>query len=376
MIQLDTVLIKAASRCNINCSYCYVYNMGDSGWITMPKQLSNETILALGKALGRLSGAQQRPFAVVLHGGEPLLLGFEKLRLLLRTLRAALSNKYPLSIQTNGTLITDGILDVCAEYETSLGVSLDGPRHINNRHRVDHKGRDTHDEVLRGLERLRKHRDADVLCAGLLAVIDPTSDPSEVYSFFKQLGVSSVDFLYRDGNHSQLPYGKASFHSNEYGRWLSKLLDIYLDDPAPIRIRLLDDLIKLALGRSGTKEGIGNTPFAIMIIDTDGSITKNDTLKSNFNGADRFDTHWSVHTDDLSEVANSQEFAEYHALQRPTAAACLGCPELRICGGGMPVNRWCNDNGYNNPSVYCADQLFLIAHIRKRISSLMSTQSI
>ena len=373
VIEIDTVLIKVASRCNINCRYCYVYNMGDTRWADMPKQMSVETVLAVACALDALSRQQRRRFAVVLHGGEPLLIGPEKLTFLLARLRDVLSTEYPFSVQTNGMLISQAVLDVCSEFRTSLGVSIDGPRGIHDRHRIDHAGQGTHDKVLEGIARLQNHPDGRFLYAGLLAVIDPTSDPSEVYGYFKELGAPSVDFLYRDGNHSQLPYGKASFQSAEYGRWLSRLLDVYLADPTPIRIRLLDDMIKLILGGSGTKEGLGPTDFGIVVIDTDGSVTKNDTLKSSFNGADCFQQQWSVHTHRLADIANSPEFASYHALQRPSASCCLSCPELAVCGGGMPVNRWRNENGYENPSVYCADQLVLIRHMRDRLASFVES---
>ena len=29
-------VLKVVSRCNLNCSYCYVYNKGDSTWRTRP----------------------------------------------------------------------------------------------------------------------------------------------------------------------------------------------------------------------------------------------------------------------------------------------------------------------------------------------------
>ena len=70
VIELDTVLIKVASRCNINCSYCYVYNMGDSGWMDMPSQISDDTTQAVARALAELTRIQDRRFAVVLHGAN------------------------------------------------------------------------------------------------------------------------------------------------------------------------------------------------------------------------------------------------------------------------------------------------------------------
>lgn len=368
MIPIDTVLIKVASRCNINCSYCYVYNMGDSGWAAMPKRISHETTLAVALALRDLSSAQQRPFAVTLHGGEPLLLGHAGLARLLETLRENVPLDYSVSIQTNGMLITDRILDICSEYRTTVSVSIDGPASVHDRSRVGHQGEPTHGQVIRGIGRLRDHPDSEFLYSGLLAVIDPRSDPQYVYEFLKGLGARSIDFLCRDGNHSRLPPGKASIESTEFGSWLAVLLDLYLADPRPPRVRLLDDILKLILGGRGAKEGIGITDFGILIIDTDGSVTKNDTLKSAFDGADRFEQPWSVHTHRLPEIVGSVDFARYHALQRATSSDCRSCPEYHVCGGGMPLHRWRDDNGFDNPSVYCADQILLINHARNRLN--------
>jgi len=344
--------------------------MGDNGWASMPKRMSHETVEAVARTLAELSCSQQHPFAVVLHGGEPLLLGRTELTQLLKTLRNALPYEYPISLQTNGVLITDSILDVCSEYHTSLSVSIDGPQHIHDRNRVGRGGQDTYKKVLTGIQKLRNHSDATFLFSGVIAVIDPQSDAEEVYNFFRWLNAPSVDFLCQDGNHTRLPQGKKSFYSTEYGEWLSRLVDIYLADPQPIRIRILDDIIKILLGGNGTKDGTGITDFGIAIIDTDGSITKNDTLKSAYNGADRFLQKWTVHTHSLAEVLASSEFAEYHAAQRPSCETCLSCPDLQVCGGGMTLHRWQDGNGYDNPSIYCADQRLLIGHVRKHLTAI------
>jgi uncharacterized protein len=368
MVDIDTILLKVASQCNINCSYCYVYNMGDDSWANMPNFISQNTIQCIAKEMANLKTRQQRPFAIVLHGGEPLLLGVRRLEFLLHSLRTAIPDSYSISIQSNGMLISNDILDICSKFKVSISISLDGPETIHDTNRVGHRGEGTYNRVLEGIDKLKSHSDTSFLFAGLLAVIDPSSNPKAIYDFFKTTGTPNVDFLYRDGNHDKLPFGKTSFQSIEYGIWLEGLLDTYLADQTPIKIRILDDLIKLSLGGLGIKEGVGVTDFGIVVIDTDGSITKNDTLKSSYKGADRFSNNWNIHTDSLIKILDSSEFVIAHKLQRPTSSTCLSCPELQVCGGGMPLHRWKTGSEYENPSVYCHDQLYIINKIKAMLS--------
>jgi uncharacterized protein len=341
--------------------------MGDEGWKQMPKAISPDTVRVLSAALATLSKNQDSEFTTVLHGGEPLMLGARRLEHLLSSLRKNLSLDHKICMQTNGMLISDEILRICDDFKTSISISLDGPKYINDRFRIGHRGESTFHKVVAGISKLRNHPSADFLFSGLLTVIEPTSSPREIYDYLKGLGAPSLDFLYRDGNHSSYPFGKVSFESTEYGDWLRDLLDIYLADPTPVRIRLLDDLIRLSLGGKGLKEGIGVTDFGIAIIDTDGSVSKNDTLKSTFNGADRFQEKWSIFSHPLADIFNTAEFDEYHRLQRPSSSVCKGCPEIGVCGGGMPLHRWSNERQFDNPSVYCNDQKTIIKHVRLRL---------
>ena len=368
-IELDTVLLKVASRCNIDCNYCYVYHLGDDRWSRLNKLMSADTMNAVAHSLGKVAKVQQRGFSVVLHGGEPLLLGYKHLSCLLENLRRELPPDFSISIQTNGMLISEEILDLCSNYKTTLAISIDGPKQIHNHDRVDKRKRGTFDQVITGIRKLEQHRDAQFLYTGLLAVVNPKSNPVEVYDFFKELNPPSVDFLYRDGNHSILPFGKSTIDSIEYGKWMTNLLEVYLSDPKPIKIRILDDMMKVILGGQSSKEGISVTDYGIIIIDTDGAITRNDTLKSAYYGADRFKHNWHIQQPDhLVELLQSPDFQEYHHLQKPTVAKCLKCSELNVCGGGMTVHRWHNGNGFDNPSVYCSDQLHLIENIRNKLN--------
>ena len=364
-VPIDTILLKTASRCNIACTYCYVYQLGDQGWRGQPPTMSQSTIDATVRRLGELREAQDRDFAVVLHGGEPLLLGEVLLARLLTGLRARLPVECTLSVQTNGILLTDRLLDILADARATVSVSLDGPAKINDARRVGFDQGGTFEATVEGIHRLQRHPAATRLFSGTLSVVEPSTDPSEVYWFLRGLGVPGMSFLLPDGNHSRLPPGKAGFHSHEAGAWLADLFDVYMSDSDPVPIRVLDDLVKLLLGGSATKEGMGSDLNGILIIDTDGAITKNDTLKSTSDGADRYNEPWSVHSHSLQEIALTAAFREHAEMQHPTARQCLRCPELSVCGGGMPLFRWSDEGGFDNPSVYCSDHLFLISHVRQ-----------
>jgi uncharacterized protein len=366
--EIDTVLIKTASRCNLDCNYCYVYNLWDDGWKSQPRRMADEVLNAVIGRLGELSHGQRRPLSVVMHGGEPLLLGFSAMLRLVEGLKSTLRPDAGLHIQTNGVLLTDDFIELFARHDVGISISLDGPAEVHDRNRLDHQGKGSHGKVVSAIARLVAHPAGDRLFSGLLAVVDPTSDPVEVYESLKATHAPSFDFLYRDGNHESFPPGKARFDSTEYGSWMVAMLDRYLADPSPPRIRVLDDIMRLILGGPGQKEGVGLNDYGILVVDTDGRITQNDTLKVAHAGGDRFESETSILDCNLLELVSAAVFQEYLGLQVPASPICKNCPELRICGGGMPAHRWSADRGYSNPTIFCSDQLFLISAARSRLA--------
>jgi len=373
--RLDTVLIKTASRCNLDCSYCYVYQGKDTSWRQQPKRLSIETIDAIVNRLLEQSEKQKEGFAIVLHGGEPLLLGYERLSLLLTKIRSRLSPEcYPISLQTNGVLLDSNLLDLFSETKVSVSVSLDGGQSTNDISRVDHLGKSTYEKTIAGIKLLKSHRDSNFLFAGTLSVIQISSSPQKTYESLKELNPPSMDFLLQDGNHDKLPVGKKDFNSTEYGEWLSGLLDVYLSDPKPIEIPYLDDLIKLCLGGVSNKEGRGSDVFGILIIETNGEIRKNDTLRTAFDGADFFQHRNNILETPISDILRTSEFHRSSQLQFPTEQSCKKCSLLEICGGGMPLYRWSSKNEYDNPSIYCKDHELLIKNIFKKLGVVPCSQ--
>ena len=343
--------------------------MADSGWASQPKTMSAGTVRALATQLAALSQRQRAPFEVIFHGGEPLLIGAARFESVCRELREALPSGASLGMQTNGVLLSEGVARTCVRHAVSVSVSIDGPAAVHDRHRPDRRGRASHSAVVAGIERFKAFPGARSLFAGVLAVIDLGSDPVEVYEFLKSLKPGGIDFLFRDGNRDVLPPGKERIDSTEYGTWMARLLDHYLHDSDPVPVRVLDEMLKLLMTRQDHPARHEDAEDAILVVETDGTLSKNDTLKGAYEGADRFAGSWSVQ-DDLDAVLLSPEFQRYSHAQPPSSATCLACPDFRPCGGGTPAHRWAAANGFDNPSVFCADQRHLVAAMRRRLGSL------
>lgn len=345
-----------------------MYQGKDTSWRDLPKRMSFEVIDILSERLIQQSLLQDAGFAIVLHGGEPLLLGYEGLSRLILWLREKLNyDRYPISIQTNGSLLDDAFLDLFSEYKVSVSISIDGAKAANDLGRIDLRGRSTFIRTVSGLDKLRTHPDSQFLFAGTLTVIQPSTSAADTYAFLKNAGSPNMDFLLQDGNYDKLPLGKMDFNSTEYGSWLSELFSCYVADPAPVPIRLFDDIIRIIFGSSSFKEGQGVESFGILIIETNGEIRKNDTLRSSFEGADFFKDRWNIADVEISKVLSSQEFLDYSQMQIPISKKCRDCSYFAVCGGGMPLYRWGEGHNYDAPSVYCADHIVVIDSIKNRL---------
>src|SRR5687768_3048697 len=73
-------VLKVHQRCNLACDYCYVYESADQSWRDRPAVMSAAVWQAAANRIGehaRVHGLDR--VSIVLHGGEPLLAGVDRL---------------------------------------------------------------------------------------------------------------------------------------------------------------------------------------------------------------------------------------------------------------------------------------------------------
>lgn len=368
-------ILKTHSRCNLACTYCYLYAGQDHGWRERPRLLGPEVARQAARRIAEHAGAHRLArVGLVLHGGEPLLAGAGRLAGYAGLVRREVGRPVDVSVQTNGTLLTRERIARLAAAGIRVGVSLDGGRAGHNTARVDHAGRPGWDAAARGLRLLAGT--APEAYAGVLCVVDLRQDPVEVYDSLLDFAPPAVDLLLPHGNWSTPPPGLPAPPDDPapYGRWLTAVFDRWWDaGRRRTRVRLFEECVALLLGLPAATERLGLQPFTAAVVETDGTVEQVDSLKSAYEGAAA--TGMDVFRHSFDDVLSHPGVAARQAGLAALSATCRSCPLVAVCGGGHYAHRYRAGAGgtaagdFRNPSVYCADLAHLIRHIRTRLTA-------
>jgi uncharacterized protein len=301
---------------------------------------------------------------VVLHGGEPLLAGQARLRRIVTELQGALRGigRLDLRIHTNGVLLNEDFCELFAEHGVKVGISIDGDRAANDRHRRYADGRSSYDQVIRAIGLL--HDRFRELYAGLLCTIDIANDPLAVYQSLIKLHPPRIDFLLPHATWDHPPV-RTPASDSEYADWLTVIFDRWVSDGQRVRIRTFDSILSTLRGGTSLTEALGLGPTALAVIETDGSYEQVDSLKAAFDGAP--ETGMNVFDHALDAVTQHPGILARQQGVAGLCRTCQDCPVVTSCGGGLYTHRHRSSNGFANPSVYCTDLLKLISHIGNRV---------
>ncbi len=263
------------------------------------------------------------------HGGEPLLAGidfFER--------AAALQKKYQPrgvmvqnGIQTNGTLVDEDWCRFFKKEGFSVGLSLDGPKHLHDRYRITRSGRGSHSRVMRGLTLLQEHRvPCDILCV----VHDHNVDhPLEVYEFLKQNNAAYIGFLPVVNS----PAG--SVDPEKYGEFLCTVFDRWkARDIGRIKVQIFEEVAAKALGLDHALCIFRRTCGEIPVVEMNGDVYPCDHfVRPDFKLGSLKTTHFGK----LMHLQSMGAFGRRKKINLP--GRCRTCKVLAFCNGGCPKDR-------------------------------------
>lgn len=309
--------------------------------------------------------------SVILHGGEPLLAGPARLRRVCEELTSALDGiaELDLRIHTNGVQLSPRYLDLFAEFDVKVGISLDGDRAANDRHRLFANGRSSHPLVLRAVQLLREDRYRH-LDLGLLCTIDIRNDPVAVFDALAELDPPQVDFLLPHATWDDPP-ARPDGSPTAYADWLLAVFDRWTEQGRTLPVRLFSSVLSTLSGGPSLTESLGLAPTDLVVIETDGQLEQVDSLKSAYEGAAA--TGFDVFSHSFDDVAAHPGVRARQLGLAGVSETCRTCPVVRSCGGGLYTHRYRSSNGFDNPSVYCSDLVTLVRAVEERAAASLGS---
>lgn len=248
MPPLSIMIKPASSLCNLRCRYCFYHNVTELREVSSFGIMTEQTAENIIKKALQFANGESVAFAF--QGGEPLIAGLDYYKFFVQKVKEhnRLNSRIYLSIQTNGTLVTDEWADFFYKNKFLVGLSLDGDFE-NNKFRVDENRENAFYKILTAAEKFKKH---NVEFNILTVLTGRCADNIEsIYKFFRDKGFKYLQFI-----PCLRPFGDKSENElymtdEQYANFLIKGFNLYVKDYVRHQytsIRYFDNLVHLYLG--------------------------------------------------------------------------------------------------------------------------------
>ena len=375
-LQTEMLVLQPTPFCNLDCSYCYLPQRGRRA------RMAPATARWAARHL-RDEGLLGSELTVVWHAGEPMVLPpayyEEAFAAVAEGLGAGAGSPRPgalrltHALQTNGTLLDEAWCDFLQRHRVAIGLSVDGPAALHDRHRRTRRGAGTHAAVARAIARLQ----ARGLPFHAIAVVtaDTLADPDAFYDWFEAQGITALGC---NIDEAEGPHAASSLAGRAGGpdpdsapaAFIARLLERSRRGRVVVR-ELAAAWQGLRQPPPGGREAPHNPqtrPLAIVSVAHDGGFS---TFSPELLGQP--EPAWggfvlgNVHHGGYRQALQREPFT---GLWREIAAgvdACeRRCPWFALCGGGAPVNKW-----YEHGSFAATETLYCRSMVQRPLAAVL-----
>lgn len=205
-----TIIINTTNRCNIHCKYCYAYT-------NETKYADFSTSSIIDDIIKLINKKEDLKLSIVFHGGEPLLCWNNIAEIVVRLDENFKNVSY--SIQTNGILLNNKIIDFAKSRNIKIGISLDGANKQSNINRFGEDKNGYFNKIIENINLLTLN-DIEI---GLLTVVtkDNLRDLQKSLIFFVEKGIKNFGFNFL------LSKGRGADYGAEVS--INELINVYIE---------------------------------------------------------------------------------------------------------------------------------------------------
>lgn len=344
----NLVIIQPTSYCNLDCDYCYLPDRH------LKNHMALDLLDPIMKAIFK-SPFTTMDFSLCWHAGEPLAAGLEFYRQAFAQIEVY-GQKYnhrqlwfDHSFQSNGILINQAWCDLFKQYPVHVGISLDGPAFLHDKHRKTRTGLGSHAATMRGIEWLQKND----ICHSIIAVLTEESldYPDEIFHFFRDHNLLDVGFNMEEteGINTESSLNKQGT-LERYREFLRRFWQLSSTSEPEFRVREFECLCSLIYTEDRLDHTDMNQPFAIVSIDHQGNFSTFDpellAIKTLQYGDFIFG---NVLTDSFESVCQTSKFQSiYDDMNQGVEKCRQTCDYFGLCGGGAGSNKFWENGSFNS----------------------------
>ena len=366
-------LILCTKECNLRCKYCFEESMHTN--CPMPLSeirqkfgffLDNYFDKFIRELIAINDGLKRRETDITFHGGEPLLIGYDLLKKGFEMVK-----KYPntiIAVQTNGTLITDEIIQLFVDYEVRVGISIDGPKYMHDAYRLNLGDTGSFDRIYRNIEKMRS---AGVVVGALATVTDITvKNPKDFYSFFRDLKLDfSFNPCFTDPN---LPSTYNVLNMGEFIEFYKRMFDLWVNDKeGNLSITCFERILSaMAVKKSPWMEVCTYIPDCSMTtvaINPDGEFYR--CLHYCMDSKNKIG---DISVDNLNKALGDEAFSK--RWQHLKTGECAECDIQDYCCGGCPYVAESVNGGILTRSNTCISQKAIVHYIYNYLQQFVASE--
>lgn len=298
------------------------------------------------------------------QGGEPTMMGLDFYK---RVVELEIKHGLPGStvanaLQTNGVLLDSKWARFLAEYKFLIGLSIDGPKRLHDHYRKDSQGKGTFDRVMTAAKILR---DNGVEFNVLTLLNDRNvKEPDTIYDFLIANDVSYMQFVPCVEPGSKNQAAPFSITPEDYGEFLVRVFDRWVEDFPKVSIRDFDDLLMRELGQKPGTCTVSDRCGSYVVAEHNGDVFACDFFVT---------TKWRLGNlleTPLKEIVTSDTLEEFSQAKSKLGPVCEACVFLNKCYGGCQKHRIVIGGDPTGPSYFCKAYKQLYEHVAPMMPGL------
>lgn len=350
-----TILVEPTSDCNLDCAYCYKGKK-------VSKSMSLDIVENMLKKVILYNNENDTYSSFVWHGGEPTMMGAKFYEDVFDS-PICRKSKNPVghTVQTNGTLLTNELLDVFANHKVSISVSLDGPPDYHNKLRPYKNGKPSYQKIITGIEKAK----AKGIKVGILMSIS-NDNLEHINDMFEYCRTNNFTFGINPISadlHSL--HEKIEVTPENYLNACIKIFDLWFyQKDFSIQVNPGFGIARHLLSKGQLSDCINseNCQMHFISIGPEGDIYP----CNRFYGIDDF-LLGNIVRDNLNNVLNCRRRIEYINRNASKIKECTTCSISKYCNGGCMHHAIVHYGSIYSPDHLCIVYRGLVEHAVKRI---------